>query len=93
MKYDNTILLKLLCDMYKDEMTINCIRNSCESFKSIDFKFKNMKYGFKLLDICNFIKGSLSKLFEKLSDKDKIITKKHFPDNFELLKEKVFFSI
>ena len=72
-------------------MTLNCIGNSCESYKSIEFKFKNMKYSFKLLDICNFIKGSLSKLSEKLSDKNKIITKRHFPNNFELLKEKAFF--
>ena len=91
MKYDNSILLKSLCDIYKDEITLNCIGNSCESFKMIDFKSKNMKYSFKLLDICNFIKGSLSKLSENLSDKDKIITKKHFPDNFELLKEKACF--
>ena len=91
MKYDNSILLKSLCDMYKDEMTMNCVGNSCESFKSIDFKFKNMKYSFKLLDICNFIKGSLSKLSEKLSDEYKIITKRHFSDNFELLKEKACF--
>ena len=33
-KYDNTILLKSLCDMYKDEMTLNCIGNSCEIFKA-----------------------------------------------------------
>ena len=91
MKYDNAILLKSLCDMYKDEMTMDCIGNSCESFKSIDFRFKNMKYSFKLLDICNFIKGSLSTFSENLLDKDKIITKKHFPDNFELLKEKACF--
>ena len=91
MKYDNAILLKSLCDMYKDGMTMNCIGNSCESFKSIDFEFKNMKYAFKLLDICNFIKGSLSKLSENLSDKDKIITKKHFSNNFELLKRKAYF--
>ena len=51
MRYDNSILLKSLCDIYKDEMTLNCIGNSCESFKMIDFKFKNMKYSFKLLDI------------------------------------------
>ena len=56
MKYDNSILLKSLCDIYKNEMTLNCIGNSCESFKMIDFKFKKMKYSFKLLDICNFIK-------------------------------------
>ena len=91
MKYDNSILLKSLCDIYKDEITLNCIGNSCESFKMIDFKFKNMKYSFKFLDICNFIKGSLSKLSENLLDKDKIITKKHFPDNFELLKQKTAF--
>ena len=33
----------------------------------------------------------MSKLSENLLDKDKIITKKHFPDNFKLLKEKVCF--
>ena len=37
MKYDNFILLKSLCDMFKDEITMNCIGNSCESFKMIDF--------------------------------------------------------
>ena len=92
MKYDNSILLKSLCDIYKDEITLNCIGNSCESFKMIDFKFKNMKYSFKLLDISNFIKGSLSELSKNLLDKDKIITKKHFPNDFELLKEKVSFA-
>ena len=60
MKYDNSILLQFLCDIYNDEMTLNCIGNSCESFKMIDFKFKDMKYSFKLLDTCNFVKGSLS---------------------------------
>ena len=91
MKYDFSILLKSLCDIYKDEMTLNCIGNSCESFKMIDFEFKNMKYSFKLLDICNFIKGSLSELSKNLLDKDKIVTKKHFPNNFELLKYKTAF--
>ena len=91
MKYDNSIILKSICDIYKDEITLHCIGNSCESFRMIDFKFKNMKYSFKLLDICNFIKGSLSKLSGKLLDKDKIITKKHFPDNFESLKRKTAF--
>ena len=57
----------------------------------IDFKFKNMKYNFKLLDICNFVEGSLSDLSKNLSDKNKIITKKYFSDNFELLKEKTSF--
>ena len=73
MKYDDNILLKSLCDIYKDEMTLNCIGNSCESFKMIDFKFKKMKYSFKLLDICNFIKGSLAELFKNLLDKVKLL--------------------
>ena len=72
-------------------MTMKCIGNSCEQFKSIQFKFKNMKYSFKLLDVCNFLKGSLSELSEKLPDEYKIVTKHHFPDNFELLKRKAHF--
>ena len=91
MKYDNSILLKSICDIYKDEITLKVIGNTCESFKMIDFKFKDMKYSFKLLGICNFVKGSLSSLSDKLSDEDKLVTKKHFPDNFELLKTKVSF--
>ena len=35
MRYDNSILLKSLCDMYKDELTMSCIGNSCESFKTL----------------------------------------------------------
>ena len=50
-----------------------------------------MKYSFKLLDVCNFIKGSLSSLSENLSDEYKIVTKRHFPNNVELLKQKAFF--
>ena len=59
--------------------------------KALNFKFKYMKYTFKLLDICNFLKGSLSSLIEKLSDEYKIVTKHHFPNHFELLKEKAHF--
>ena len=80
-----------MCDMYKDEMTMNCIGNSCENFKNVNFKFKNMKYCFKLLDLCNFLKGSLSSLSENLLDEYKIITKHCFPENFELLKKKICF--
>ena len=90
-KYDFSIILNSLSKFYKDEISISCIGNSSEQYKSIEFKFKNMKYSFKLLDISNFIKGSLSELSEKLSDEHKIITKKHFPNNFELLKRKAFF--
>ena len=90
-KYDFSIILNSLSKIYKDEISISCIGNSSEQFKSIEFKFKNMKYSFKLLDISNFIKGSLSELSEKLSDEHKIITKKHFPNYFELLKRKAFF--
>ena len=58
MKYDNSIILKSICDLFKNNVTLNVIGNSCESFKMIDFKFKKIKYSLKLLDMCNFIKGS-----------------------------------
>ena len=54
-KYDNSIILKSICDIFKNNVTLNCIGNSCESFKMIDFKFKKLKYSLKLLDMCNFI--------------------------------------
>ena len=91
MKYDNSIILKSICDMFKNNVTLNCIGNSCESFKMIDFKFKKIKYSLKLLDMYNFIKGSLNDLSKKLNDKDKFITKEHFSNNFELMKYKVCF--
>ena len=89
MKYDNSIILKSICNLFKNNVTLNVIGNSCESFKMIDFKFKKIKYSLKLLDMCNFIKGSLSDLSKNLNDKNKFITKNHFKDNFELMKYKV----
>ena len=90
-KYDNSIILKSICDIFKRDVTLNCIGNSCESFKMIDFKFKKIKYSLKLLDMINFIKGSLNDLSKNLNSKNKTITRQHFNDNFELLNKKVCF--
>ena len=90
-KYDNSIILKSICNIFKNDVSLNCIGNSCESFKMIDFKFKKIKYSLKSLDMCNFIKGSLNDLSKNLNDKNKFITKEHFKDNFELLNEKTCF--
>ena len=57
----------------------------------IDFKFKKIKYSLKLLDMCNFIKGSLSELSKNLNDKNRFIAEEHFSDKFELMKYKVCF--
>ena len=88
MKYDNSVILK---SIFKNNVTLNVIGNSCESFNMIDFKFKKIKYSLKLLDMCNLIKGSLNDLSKNLHDKDKFITKEHFKDNFELMKYKACF--
>ena len=91
MKYDNSIILKSICYIFKNDVALNVIGNSCESFKMIDFKFKKIKYALKLLDMCNFIKCSLNDLSKNLNDKNKFITKERFKDNFELLKYKTCF--
>ena len=91
MKYDNSVFLKSICALFKNNVTLNVIGNSCESFKMIDFKFKKSKYSLKLLDMCNFIRGYLSELSKNLNDKDKFITKEHFKDNFKLLNKKTCF--
>ena len=57
----------------------------------IDFKFKKIEYSLKLLDMCNFIKGSLNDLSKNLNDKGKIITREYFSNSFELLNEKTCF--
>ena len=91
MKYDNSIILKSICDIFKNDITLNVVENSCESFKMIDFKFKKIRYSLKLLNMCYFIKGSLNDLSKNLIDKNKLITKEHFKYNFELLNEKTCF--
>ena len=91
MKYDNSIILKSTCYLFKNNVNLNVIENSCKSFKMIDFKFKKIKYSLKLLDMCNFIKGSLNDLSKNLNNKNKFITKEHFKDNFKLLNEKTCF--
>ena len=49
MKYDNSIILKSICDIFKNNVNLNVIGNSCESFKMIDFKFKKNKIFFKII--------------------------------------------
>ena len=44
MKYDNSIILKSIRNLFKNNVTLNVIGNSCESFKMIDFKFEKIKY-------------------------------------------------
>ena len=58
MKYDNSIFLKSIWDIFKNNVNLDVVGNSCESFKIIDFKFKKIKCSLELLDMCNFIKGS-----------------------------------
>ena len=48
-KYDNSIILKSICDIFRNDVTLNVTGNSCESFKMIEFKFKKIKYSLKLL--------------------------------------------
>ena len=43
MKYDNSIILKSIYDKFKNNVNLNAIGYSCESFKMIDFKFKKIK--------------------------------------------------
>ena len=91
MKYDNSIFFKNICNIFKNDATLNVIGNSCESFKMIDFKFKKIKCSLKSLVMCNFIKVSLNDLSKNLNDEDKFIIKEHFSNNFELMKYKVCF--
>ena len=91
--YDNSIILEALSNNFKNELSLNCIGSSSENFKMINFKFKGLKYSLKLLDSRNFLKGALSDLSENLPDKYKIVTREHFPDDFEIMKRKYVFHM
>ena len=39
MKYDDSIIVKSIRDIFKNNVNLNCIGNSCESLKMINFKF------------------------------------------------------
>ena len=90
-RYDNNIFLEGMTNNFAEELNINCIGTSSECFKMVNFKFKNLKYGLKLLYTRNFLQGSLSELSQNLPDKYKIETKRHFEEYFELLKKKACF--
>ena len=90
-QYDNSIILEALSNNFKNELSLNCIGSSSENFKMINFKFNGLKYSIKLLDSRNLLKGALSDLSENLPDKYKIVTKQHFPDDFEIMKKKICF--
>ena len=47
MKRDYSIILKSICNIFKNNVTLNVIGNSCESFEMIDFKFEKLKYSLK----------------------------------------------
>ena len=34
MKYDNSIILKSICDIFKNDVTLNVIGNSCKRFQN-----------------------------------------------------------
>ena len=90
-KYDSSIILEGMSNTFKDQLTLNCIGTSVESFKMLNFKFKGLKYSLKILDSRNFLKGALSDLSEHLPGEYKIITKQHFSEHFELFKIKISF--
>ena len=87
--------------MSKFKPQINCIGITSEKFKSIEFKFNEFymdddaetheiksKYLLKVIDLLNFLIGSLDNLSINLDNKYKYETKKEFKDKFELTNKK-----
>ena len=62
MKYDNSIFLKSICDTFKNNVALNVIGNSYESFKMIDFKLKKNKVFNKIIRYVQFYKRIFIKI-------------------------------
>ena len=68
---------------------INCLSENQEKFKMLSFHIPNKKYKIKIIDSLAFLQGNLDSLSKELDNKLKIITKKHFRDNFILINKKL----
>ena len=58
-------------------------------YKMIEFRIPGKDYCLKIIDILSFLQSNLNSLSKELDDEFKIIIKKHFGDNFEMVNKKL----
>ena len=82
-KYDNHMFFNELIDSKVDKKNLSVIPRTNEEYMSVNYTC------IKFLDSMRFQTASLEKLTESLKDDDSIHLKKHFPNHWMLLKNKL----
>ena len=85
--YDNAYMIDIFSKI--PNIRINCLAENQEKFKMLNFRIPEKKYNIKIIDSLSFLQGNLDSLSKDLDDDLKIITKKHFKNNFEMINIKL----
>ena len=82
-KYDNHMFFNELINSKVEKKNLSVIPRTNEEYMSVNYSC------IRFLDSMRFLTDSLEKLTESLKDIDYIHLKKHFPDHWKLLKNKL----
>ena len=85
--YDNSYMINIFSEI--PNIRINCLSENQEKFKMLSFIIKDKKYKIKIIDSLAFLQGNLDSLSKELYNKLKIVTKKHFNKNFNIVNKKL----
>ena len=83
--YDNSYMLDIFSKI--PNIQISCLGQNTEKFKMLKFLIPNKDYSIKIIDNLAFLHSNLDSLSKDLDDK--IITKNHFQDKFEIVNKKL----
>ena len=85
--YDNSYILDSFSKI--ENIKIKALGQNQDKFKMIEFRIPGKDYSLKIIDSLAFLQGSLDELSKELHNELKIMTKKHYEDEFELVNKKL----
>ena len=85
--YDNSYILDIFNKI--ENIKIKALGQNQDKFKMIEFRIPGKDYSLKIIDSLAFLQESLDELSKELHNELKIMTKKHYEDEFELVNKKL----
>ena len=70
--YDNSYIIDIFSKI--ENVWINCLAQTQERFKMLNFRIPNKKYHIRIIDILSFLQAKLEDLTKDLEDALKIVT-------------------
>ena len=85
--YDNSYMIDIFSKI--ENVRINCLAETQEKFKMLNFRIPNKQYNIKITDSLSFIQSKLENLSKDLDDTLKVVTKNNFQDKFKYINKKL----